>query len=738
MSFKREMELEERLNKIASKAVREPDEEEFTNPFKSSVSKPKSTSKEKIDINDLRQLTIEAQLAKISTNAIQDKLGSKPSKIKSDVTKEMILDYQNEMLKPIEVGGVKYKYHPSSIDVDLEEFVPPNRLPTDDEISDARNERLNISKELPKIEKRISFLNKSVLDVRDKYDRDIAENILKYQRYEDFPLQQEKQTEITFRFERALDNLQRLIDEEQAKYANGIAYIDGVNQALEELEMKQSENQAEETRVKNINKARLKAYEEDLKLLNRGRLNVTQEEGESEEDYRERLRQTGQMTVSEDDMANSADLYNRDKLRELVLELVRDTGIISNAIKFLDQDQVFKINQNWSRIKRDFLKAYGFDNKTVKEQDLIDFFLQEVEPIIDAINKGKAPPTADLLGEIPEATATATVRNVELPEERLRKMTVPDMTEWIATNHKEFSKEFSKIPLKPDKIKFIIEKGWTEKPTPQVPITEFTTGVKSPPLGSSLAKKTHTIAELEAIAQPVFDKLTAEWERITSTSADEDRRTLGGVILAKIGNAEDAFEENNKDKFYRSLNELEDLVPDIIRREAGMAEIYPRESTGNGLQPIKHDIPNLSEFGKVKISPRKLYYNNTLAIKHKSGNSLVGLPNVQVSDKFVSIIMNLLKGKKPSLKDFTQLDLNEKGIYDSLIYIAGLQKEVDNNFGETKQQLKNRLELIEGSIGAGNTNPALKKELHALLGKMAHTGMIGYGDAKRYYASVCK
>ena len=124
MSFRRELDLEERLNKIASKAVREPDQEQFTNPCKSSVSKPMSTSKETTDINDIRELTMEAQLSKISTNAIIDKLGFKPSKIKSAVTKEMILDYQNEMLKPIELGGVKYKYHPSSLDLDLDEYVP--------------------------------------------------------------------------------------------------------------------------------------------------------------------------------------------------------------------------------------------------------------------------------------------------------------------------------------------------------------------------------------------------------------------------------------------------------------------------------------------------------------------------------------------------------------------------------------------------------------------------------------
>ena len=65
-----------------------------------------------------------------------------------------------------------------------------------------------------------------------------------------------------------------------------------------------------------------------------------------------------------------------------------------------------------------------------------------------------------------------------------------------------------------------------------------------------------------------------------------------------------------------------------------------------------------------------------------------------------------------------QVVQNEKGIYDSLIQIAGLHKDVDNNFGETKQHLKKRLELVEGEIGAGNTNPALKKELNVWSNKV--------------------
>jgi hypothetical protein len=718
MSFKRELDLEERLNSIASKAVREPSQEEYTNPFKSSVSGQMPTSKEQIDIDDMRQLSIEAQLAKISTNAIVDKLGVRPSKIKSDVTKEMILDYQNEMIKPIEIGGVKYKYHPSSLDLDEIAYAPIHQdVLSDAEEKQARDEMSKLSKELPKIEKKIQFYDDRFEALRSQFDKDVFGDInIPYKVLE-------------ARFDEAMNSNAFLRQKEIEKYQEIERRIEEIQYAINSNQMKKSENQAEATRVKNTNKARLKAYEEDLNLLNRGRMNVTRQPNETDEEYRERLTQTGQMTISEDDMAQSADLYNRDKLRELVMELVRDTGIISNAIKFLDGDQVFKINQNWSRIKRDFLKVYGFDNKTVKEQDLIDFFLEEVDPIIDAVNKGKAPPTADLLGAISEQVigqATAPEAEVRIPQitvSALEKMTVKQLVDWIAKNHVEFAGQFASITGKPNKIKFIVEQGWTEKPTPQVPITA---SFKS-------AKRVYSLEELKEKSTPFLEKLIQSQSPVAVGGADEEAVRKAKVIIAS---ARKALASTTIDKFYEELDKIEAEETNLIKNS--LPDIYPRAITGSGLQPIKHDIPNLIEFGKVKISPRKLYYNNTLAIKHKSGNSLVGLPNVQVSDKFVSIIMNLLKGQKPSLKDFTQLELNEKGVYDSLIYIAGLQKEVDNNFSETKQHLKNRLELIEGEIGAGNNNPKLKKELHSLLGKMAHTGMIGYGDAKRYYTSVTK
>ena len=67
--------------------------------------------------------SIKIQLANISKNAIVDELGWKPSKIKSEVTQQMIDEYRAEMNKPVEVfdpaagKNVVYRFKPSSVDL---------------------------------------------------------------------------------------------------------------------------------------------------------------------------------------------------------------------------------------------------------------------------------------------------------------------------------------------------------------------------------------------------------------------------------------------------------------------------------------------------------------------------------------------------------------------------------------------------------------------------------------------
>ena len=576
----------------------------------------------------IQELGLETQLDKIATNAIETRLPLFKSTVRSDVTKEMILDYQNEMSKPLEIDGKKYLYHPSTLDIDREE--PDLRDVMDErEIADAERSKqtflFDIEQKLPNDireledskEEIIRTLEIEVDDAIQKGDGKLAESL-------------------SIRYRRDIQKVEDRIEQKIRELINAESQIEIINSILEETATRKKENEDELYRVETVNKQRLKNYEEDLNLLNRGRFNIQRQPNETDDEYRNRLRDTGVMTGDDDAINNSAELYNREKLKERMSELSKNGVITGTAMKYFDRDEIFEINKQWTTIKRNFIKAFGFNNQSLTDKDIVEFLKIEINP---------------------------TLVRAEIPA-------------------REGGSELA---------------GGTEIEPSAYPYLSYEEA------------KSKRVPELEAYVKEVAPKLVKEFKSAKGQSNKVEYLRTNGLLKPSSGAIESYF-----------------------RPSEGAAETL----SGFGIKPITHNLPTNVAFGRIMISPKKLYYNNVLSVRHKSGKTFSGIPNVSVSDKFVSIIMGLLKGDKPSLKDFSALDKNEKSMYDSLTYMAGLQREVDNNFNETKHELKKRLELLEGEITGGNNNPALKKELQNLLSKMVKTGMVGGGDAKRYYKSV--
>jgi len=688
-----DLRIEARNDARALKAVRD----QIPSELNTKIPKPKrfyptmdtfNATTDYIASLDLRDNALEAQLAKISTNAIQDKLGWKPSTIKSDVTKEMILDYQEEMRKPIVVDGRKYNYHPSTVDIDPIVYEPVSQEYTEDELAQFQKEKESAIKRLRDISLELRKIEQHVERVRKYYDRESSLSVDETEyRYLQIKFDQTMEEE-----ER---NRRKLLSEINMLESR----IDAVNTLIITNARAKRENDAEKVRIAKENATRLKAYKEDLNQLNKGRLNVEQQPGESDDEFRIRLRDTGMMTYDEDAMSKSAELYNREKMKERMMEIHRDSVMTGNALKSFDADQLFKMNKNWSTLKQNFIKIYGFNSPAVRDRDIVSFFTSQINPVVNAQNSGDLYPVDFLSGEVPEATAVV----VDLGG-------TSELQDLAGQSESEYGSRGQLSTLR----QRLRER---QPPVVEPPLlrTEPAEAVHFPlPPTNSFPYLTleqaeqMKVPELQAYIDEVASKLSKDF-KISPKGQKAKVQFLidNGLIVPSKGTIE---------QFLRPI----------------------ASKSGEGLKGITHDLPNKIQFGKIFISPKKLYYDNVLAIRHKSGKAFTGVPNTSVSDKFVSIIMNLLKGQKPSLKDFSSLDINEKGMYDSLIYMAGLQKEVDNTFHETKSHLKKRLELIEGEIGAGNNNPKLKKELLYLLSKMVKTGMVGGGDAKRYYMSVCK
>lgn len=665
-----------------------------------------------------RDLALEAQLNKVSSNAIVYKLGWKPLKIKSDVTTEMIQEYQKEMLKPVEIGGNKYRYHPSAVNTDILEYVPPvplDEIRTPEEINRAgaysrqsvaniaRSEALiaQLEAEGPRLAEQYG-LEVADLGARGASPAVLASREAGYRRNEALRLG---------RIAKAGDYIRDLE-----------ARIEAIRVGVEENDAKLARNSAESTRIKAENRDKLKAVEDDFNLLNRGRARMDRGDQETDEEYQRRLIETGALTYDEDAMEASADLEFREQLRNKMKEILRNTALISNAIKLLSSEEVFETVKQWERVKKAYLDVYGPFNPNVTEDDLKVFFLDMVAPSIDSLNSKYGPAVSAAAAVPAEAVVPP---KPKLPETVVKRNTFlkGDLAAWVGTNYPELSENLKKAGTKANQIAYLIREKVVltkEEIAARARASEAArpSGPTFPSVPRAEEKKEDEDRHLEDLKQAFGDMYGRE---ITENPLYE--ATISSTTLARFNARVQGLVSDGYD-----MSAFLDF-----RTKTGLGI---RSAVGHGLEPIKHALPKLIDFGRVKISPTSLYYKNTLAIKHKSGNSLTGINNTRVSDQFVSIIMDLLKGKKPTLKDFSRLGIGEKQIYDQLIFMAGLSKDVDNDFGSTKEDMKKRLQLVEGEIGAGNNNPDVKKELHSLLHKMAQCNMIGFDAAKKHYKAV--
>jgi len=199
-----------------------------------------------------------------------------------------------------------------------------------------------------------------------------------------------------------------------------------------------------------------------------------------------------------------------------------------------------------------------------------------------------------------------------------------------------------------------------------------------------------------------------------------------------------------------NYKKLYDLIDNEIKNKVSGSGI-----TGKALQGFKKpekqkkkptvhkgkslkDVPSHCEFGKLILLLNKLYHKNILSVKDANNINVQGIPNTKVSNKFVNLLMKICTDKNISKKDISILNQKEMILYNVLISKAGLSKDFDVNIKKTIKTLKNRLQLIEGEIVAGNNNDDLKKELYDVVFKLSHIGAIAISAARKYYNETLK
>ena len=78
------------------------------------------------------------------------------------------------------------------------------------------------------------------------------------------------------------------------------------------------------------------------------------------------------------------------------------------------------------------------------------------------------------------------------------------------------------------------------------------------------------------------------------------------------------------------------------------------------------------------------------------------------------------------------LNNDEKQLLDTILYMAGLHKHINDDRPEQIKKLKDRLLITEGELVAGNDSPEVIKELKETLMKSYHLGIISLVNVRKH------
>jgi hypothetical protein len=536
-------------------------------------------------------------------------------------------------------------------------------------------------------------------------------------------------------------------------------------------------NQSELDRIDRLNKDNIRLYETTFNTLNTA--NVQRKEGETDEDYVKRMEEIGNTTYNDEQIALYTELDTLDILKRNLKELMSDESLILNVIKSLKEDDRFKINRDFELIKNKFLIRYGYDNKLLDTSNIINFLLGGYEK---EYNDGLSSNyklfnelyRRNLRTEQPETDGQTYNIRWKRPNYRTEQPQKTTYSDPYVNEKKlldELSSNYKKFKLVKDKEKELITDDFL---LDDISSDEFIKYKK----GETVRKGKYIINNMKTknynclgiaykgkqtiktlyLALGIFDNTKnifftnskpssrGNWNLIGYSNIYNLKNVLSMVNINDNDTIKELFgksllysnSEDNYNMFFNYLNSPFGCDLEIYKPVSYGSDEYElnlmefKTPIGLGITN-KYNIPKEpAKYGKILINLDKLYYKNILSIKDINNKPVQSFKNTPVSDDFVNYVLKIFFNEQIDESDYKKIKSNELQLLDELNYIAGFGKEKNINKIDNIKKLKDQLELITGSVMAGNNNEKLLDELRSVLMKLVSFDAISLESAKKY------
>ena len=487
-----------------------------------------------------------------------------------------------------------------------------------------------------------------------------------------------------------------------------------------------------------LNQQKLKDYKDSLNQLNRGALSLEQQPNEDEQTYLTRIKELIETPYDDISSITSARVYNIQKFKDNMKELIRNDTLIDqvlNLVRSNNPDDIFLLNERFNLLKEDFIKTYGFNNSSLTSDKIFKIFTDFIDADVLPSKKYKLIKQQQLIENIEQPEQQQLIENIEQPEQK-EQLTLADTfnlfgNQFLFGELLEEDKTY-KIYNAPSarEIYFKIAEINTNKTekSPKLKFYIFASKRGDPNTYKSLIfKQDKDIPADNDIKKLMIDYLGMTEEEylkaFVSKSTNKNIKNKENILNWFIENGLD-FDNNSPHLKYvgEKVNEKE------------------FSTYGMGLNLGKDEkLPKIGDFGKIKILMDKLYHRNILSIQNKNGLKIPGFKNTPVSDGFVNVIMKLCKTIDLNINDINEMKSSEQDLLNGVLKLAGLEKrKLLGSNDKTIKNLKNRLNLLEGEIEAGNNNELLKNELYDILFKLVHFNVISELQARKHYKDIVK
>ena len=665
-----------------------------------------------------QDLVLEAQLQRITYQANNENKGTK-NIIRDRITDDMVDTFNKQFKTPItkrvneidEYGNsipevdedgddredaegntiyktkeVQYKYRTPEMDLDLEAVNPfeLEHVLTSSQLTQSKEDATDLVYRYQQNELRIERF-KDGIEVEKQKINELVVSVV------GTPVKSGK----IKRIQRTIRGYEAEITRIIVENGNIEAEIIRLRKEIQDNEGNEAHNDGVRRSVMKRNADKVNAYSNELSSLNRGQFRMDKRPDESDDEFVQRLKDVGETEYEESDQYDSAYLSNMTQFKTNMKNITRDEALIDSLLRSMSPEELFKLNQKFPLYKSEFLKIYGAFNKTINYEDVVEtikIFLVKGSLNVGSDRNNTAPQilqgnelVAGKFTYSKHANDTLAIQNIENQNILYLKVSKTTDNKGLLKRHLVLASKTG------DKGSFVS-------------------------IGMRMSAQRAQNNPDESLKHLFVDYLEIN-------SADSEK--IFNKTRPSLEDIANFVKHYVKDTPFIELHEVE-------RRNQG--KIY-----GYGIQP-NEELPKHCAFGKVIIELDKLYYKNILAVKDKKLRNISGFKNTPVSDDFVEIIMNMCRDSTmPKKSEISGLSGPNTELWNLLIHYSGLHKSnVDTSKNETIKNLKERLQLVEGEIEAGNDNDEVVDELRSILMKLKNLDVITSYQAINHFKQLTK